>query len=59
MTIEQLLAEELLHEVGYVAGDNGKFRTIDTVQTIETDRVEKYHQAGMLYLLDSMKLFRN
>lgn len=59
MTIEQLLAEDLLSQVDYIAGDNGRFRTIDTVQTIETERVEKYHQAGMLYLLDNLKLLKN
>lgn len=59
MTIEQLLAEDLLQAVDYVAGDNGKSRVIDTVQTIETDHVEKYHQEGMLYLLDSAKLLKN
>lgn len=59
LTIEQLLAEDLLNQVSYIAGEDGRFRPIDTVQTIETERVEKYHQAAMLYLLDNLELLKN
>ena len=44
MKLKELIEEDLLSGVKYIAGENGNYRTIKTVQTIETTQVDKYHQ---------------
>lgn len=59
MTIEELMAQTTLQSVVFLAGQHGRNRKVKTVQTIETQRIEKYQQAQMLYLLDSVELLKN
>ncbi|WP_054725499.1 hypothetical protein [Paucilactobacillus hokkaidonensis] len=58
MTIKELLTQITLQKIIFLAGKNGQTRNVKTVQTIETTRVNKYHQAQMLYLLDSSELLK-
>ncbi|KRO10442.1 purine transport regulator [Paucilactobacillus hokkaidonensis] len=59
VTIKELLTQITLQKIIFLAGKNGQTRNVKTVQTIETTRVNKYHQAQMLYLLDSSELLKN
>ncbi len=58
VTIKELLTQITLQKIIFLAGKNGQTRNVKTVQTIETTRVNKYHQAQMLYLLDSSELLK-
>lgn len=56
MTIEELLSEPNLSSMKIIVGQNGSKRMIETVQTIETQIISRYHQPSMLYILDNQKL---